>query len=101
MSKKIYTIRAQMWLYPGEQGNWHFVTIPKATTQTIRTLHAASARGWGSLPVSATIGKTTWHTSIFPDTKSSTFLLPIKASVRRAEGLETGDTLRLGLTIRA
>ena len=42
-------------------------------------------RGWGSVRVKVTLGKTKWDTSIFPDKKSGTYLLPIKAEVRIKE----------------
>ncbi len=41
----------------------------------------------------AKIGKTNWRTSIFPDSKSGTYLLPVKATVRRVEGIDDGDTV--------
>ena len=43
-------------------------------------------------PVGATIGGTTWRTSIFPDTASGGYVLPVKRAVRTAESVEPGDT---------
>lgn len=57
-------------------------------------------RGWGSLPVMATIGKTTWKTSIFPDKKRGAYLLPIKAEVRKKEEIEKDDMVALLLEVR-
>lgn len=88
-----------VWLYPGENANWHFVSVPKPMTSQIRAMHAAFARGWGSLPVSVRIGKTTWKTSLFPENKAGTYLLPLKASVRRAEGIESGDAVKVTFQI--
>jgi hypothetical protein len=45
--------------------------------------------GWGRLKVSARVGKSTWDTAIWFDTKAQTYLLPLKASIRTAEGLNT------------
>ncbi len=97
--KTPYNITANVWLYPGENAQWHFVTIPKKETALINTQFGSLKRGWGSLPVEVTIGTTTWNTSIFPDKKSGTFILPLKALVRRKEGIEVGDKIRLQILI--
>ena len=47
--------------------------------------------GFGSIKVLVTIGNTTWNTSLFPDSKRKTFILPVKKEVRRAENLAEGD----------
>ncbi len=54
----------------------------------------------GSLPVIATIGKTIWKTSIFPDKKICSYLLPLKAEVRKKELLREGDKIKLSLEIK-
>ncbi len=92
-------ITANVWLYPGESAQWHFVTIPKKETSLINTEYSSLKRGWGSLPVEVTIGTTTWNTSIFPDKKSGTYILPLKALVRRKEGIEVGDKIQLQILI--
>jgi hypothetical protein len=43
------------------------------------------------VPVTITLGKTTWKTSIFPDKKLHAYLLPIKADVRKKESVKAGD----------
>ncbi|WP_104989666.1 DUF1905 domain-containing protein [Deinococcus sp. NW-56] len=45
--------------------------------------------GWGMLPVRAQIGSTRWKPSLFP--QGALYLLPVRASVRPAEGLNEGD----------
>lgn len=80
---------------------WRFITVPKKESEVIRKKYGAQVRGWGSLPVSVTIGETSWNTSIFPDKKSGTYLLPLKAAVRKAEGIFDDDTVAFSLTIRA
>lgn len=96
-----YTFRGKLWLYGGP-ASWYFVTLPKGLAKEIRMiLGGATGRGWGSVRVSATIGATTWATSIFPDKKAGSFLLPVKAEVRRAEGLEEGAQVSVDLRIDA
>ena len=94
-----YTLHANVWLYPGESGNWRFVTVPKKVSAEIKKRFGLHARGWGSLPVEVTIGKTTWLTSIFPDSKSGTYMLPLKAAVRKKEGIFVGDAPQITLRI--
>lgn len=45
------------------------------------------------------VGDTAWATSIFPDKESGSYLLPLKADVRKAERILEGATLRYRLTI--
>ncbi len=101
MKKSIYTIRGEVWLYPGETGNWHFVTVPKKESVAIKKRFGALKRGWGSLPVTVTIGETKWQTSIFPDKKIGGYVLPLKADVRKKEGVTNGATITFLLEIRA
>lgn len=91
---------AKLWIYPGGTAAWHFVTVPKTISETIKKKHGKNARGWGSLPVQVEIGKTTWQTSIFPDSKSGTYLLPVKALVRKSEGLDAGESVSVTLTVK-
>lgn len=97
--KNTYSVSSKVWLYPGNAA-WHFLTVPKKDSDDIKKRFGKNARGWGSLPVEVTIGDTTWTTSIFPDSKSGTYLLPLKASVRRSEGLFEGEKTAYALTIR-
>lgn len=92
---RTYSVKADVWLYPGKEANWHFVTIPIEQSKCIKERFGASGRGWGSLPVNVTIGKTTWKTSLFPDTKAGAYLLPIKAQVRKGEHISAGDAVHL------
>ena len=68
------------------------MTINKTLSKKIKAAKIPKARGFGSIRVMVTIGKTRWKTSIFP-TKEGEFVLPVKASVRKKEKLKDGDTL--------
>ena len=98
MLKADYFVRAKVWLYPGMAG-WHFVTLPKKQSAEIKSQFAMFRRGWGSLPITATIGKTSWKTSIFPDKKSGAYLLPLKADVRKRERIVTGSRVALRVQV--
>mgnify|MGYP001582131621 CR=1 FL=1 len=93
-----FKMRAKVWLYPGMAG-WHFVTLPEKQSAKIKALFGMMQRGWGSLPVTVTIGKTTWNTSVFPDRKAGMYLLPIKAEVRKKEKITQRDTIAFSLRV--
>ena len=90
--------RTTVWLYHGP-GAWHFVTLPVKHANAIKTLQHSVRRGWGSVRAQATIGRTTWKTSIFPDKKTNSYVLPVKSEVRMKENLEDGDAVRIMLHI--
>ncbi len=77
---------------------WHFAGIPKKESEEIRSKIKIKA-GFGSVPVMVTIGKTKWETSIFPDKRSGTYLLPLKAQVRKKEGIFSEDTISFSLEL--
>ncbi|RAZ79992.1 DUF1905 domain-containing protein [Mesorhizobium atlanticum] len=93
-----YEMRAGIWVYPGK-GGWHFVTLPTDAAARIKAAMAGLARPWGSLGVTASIGKTRWQTSLFPDKTTGSLLLPVKASVRQREHLKAGDEPTLTIEI--
>lgn len=97
MSTKRYTIQSKVWLYPGMNG-WHFVGIPKKESEEIKKTCKIKI-GFGSIPVMVRLGTTTWKTSIFPDKKSGTYLLPLKAEVRKKENIISGDSVSLTIQI--
>ena len=74
------------------------VAMPKKYFKEINELGETLRRGWGSVRVSAWIGKTGWQTSIFPSS-DGTYEMPLKASVRKAEGIEEGDTVFVQLEL--
>lgn len=96
--KKEYKFKTKVWLYPGMAG-WHFVSIPKKQAEEIKNGFGKKVKGWGSIPVKVKTGKTIWGTSIFPDKKSGTYLLPIKAKVRKIESIYEGDEIQIEIAI--
>ena len=93
-----YEFRARLWLYEG-QGAWHFVTLPKNITAEVRRVFGQNRRGWGSIRVLATAGENSWRTSIFPDNKSGSYLLPIKSQIRKENHLRAGNKLNIRIKI--
>ena len=94
-----FPFSATLWRYSGEKASWYFITLPVETAEDIRACTAGERRGWGSIPVIVTIGKSSWSTSLFPHKEGPTFLLPIKAEVRKKEGLEEGKSLQASVAL--
>lgn len=93
----VYRVKSKIWLYQGESP-WHFITIPKADAEDIKKEEPWPRKGFGSIRVKASIGKTTWETSIFP-TKKGTYDLPIKKEIRDKEKLQAGDSVSLFIKV--
>jgi hypothetical protein len=53
--------------------------------------------GWGAVPVRVKIGGTEWETSLLP--KGDVYVLPVKAAVRAAEGIDIGDVVSITLVV--
>ena len=93
-----FEFTAPLWRYPGE-GGWHFVSLPPEIGDDITGVTAGIRAGFGSVRVAVTIGTTSWRTSIFPDSKTGTYLLPVKKEVRHTEKLQTGEDIRVRVQI--
>jgi Domain of unknown function (DUF1905) len=70
---------------------WYFATVPRDLSEIIREETDGLRAGFGSVKVHATIGGTEFSTSVFPDSKSKCFVLPVKKAVRKAEEIDEGD----------
>jgi Domain of unknown function (DUF1905) len=83
---------AELWQWDARRGDsWVFVSLPREISGEIRERDAGPRRGFGSVRVRATIGESTWTTSIFPDGARGSYVLPVKRAVRKAEELDVGD----------
>jgi hypothetical protein len=71
------------------------VSLPRDASDEIREIVGDLVAGFGSVKVTANIGATHWSTSVFPDAESGCFVLPLKKSVRVAEGIEIGEPVAI------
>jgi hypothetical protein len=89
--------------FRGEVIHWRgpspyfFVPVPEPMCDDLRVAARDVSYGWGVLPVTARIGRTTWTTSLFP--KDGGYLLPLKDRVRAAEGIEAGEVVEAVLAV--
>jgi hypothetical protein len=94
-----YNWTSELWEYPGEGGNWYFITLPKDSSEEILDITAEGRKGFGSVRVRVTVGQSTWSTSIFPDSKSGCYMLPVKKDVRVKEHLTAGQAVDVTLEV--
>lgn len=91
---------APVWLWHAEKASWWFVTLPPEATDQVRfAMRGRPRKGFGSVKVKVKLGDSEWRTSLFPDKARDSYLLPIKASVRKAEGLLQGGDVAVALTL--
>ena len=86
----------EIWYWAGP-APWYFVTVPEKQCEDLKAASKFVTYGWGMIPVHAQIGETEWKTSLFP--KDDRYIVPVKASVRKAEKLEEGDTVTVKLEV--
>ena len=98
MHSEYFEFTAKLWLYSGE-GAWYFVTLPQNIAEIVQETRSATRSGFGSVKVKARIGNTDWQTSIFPDKKTDSYLLPIKKEIRIRNSLDVNDDVKVKLSI--
>jgi len=85
-------------LWPANE-KFFLAGLPEDLSADIREISDGLTNGWGSLKVEARIGKTTWRTSIFPDSKLGIFDLPLRAEVRKKNDLTVGSKVLIELEL--
>lgn len=76
---------------------FYYVVIPEKVCEEIRAAAKQLSYGWGVIPVTAVIGKTTFTTSLFP--KNGGYLLPVKNAVRLPERIELESLVKVKLEL--
>lgn len=84
--------RAELWKYQFEGATaWYFFTVPYEESVQIKFHNAFSRRGWGAVKCLVRLGKSEWKTSVFPESKSGCYILPVKAEIRKINSIKEGD----------
>lgn len=97
MGEHVFT--AEVWEHsPDDPGSWHFLTLPPDLAEDV-ALEAGPRGGFGSVRVEVSIGSTTWRTSLFPDARAGSFVLPVKKQVRLANDVRAGDEVEVRLVV--
>jgi hypothetical protein len=93
----IIEFEGNVWYWRGP-APYYFVTVPKEPSEAMEAISTEVSYGWGMIPVVARVGETEWKTSLFP--KDGQYIVPLKDSVRQAEEINEGDTIRIKLHVR-
>ncbi len=95
MQAKIkYNFIGKIW-----DGGWFFVSLPKDISKEIREHLKWQEEGWGRMKATAIIKEIEWDTAIWFDTKHDTYLLPLKADIRKKASLELNDIVNVSIAI--
>jgi hypothetical protein len=78
--------------------SWVFVSLPEDISDEVADL-APTNRGFGSVRVIVRCGDDEWATSVFPDSTSGVFVLPVKKAIRVSNRIEIGDTAEFDLQV--
>ena len=92
-----FEFTGKIWFWKGPSP-WYFVTVPEKECRDLKGILGFVTYGWGMIPAIVRIGKTEYKTSLWP--KDGSYIVPIKASVRKAEKLEEGDEVTVHLRVR-
>ncbi|WP_234796852.1 DUF1905 domain-containing protein [Mycolicibacterium porcinum] len=91
------------WEFEGEVFQWRgpapyfFVATPAHVDEFLRAHHSELTYGWGVIPAQVRIGTTEVTTSLIP--KDGAYLVPLKVALRRPEGIDDGDQVRVRLQV--
>ncbi len=85
-----------IWVWKGP-APWYFVNVPDKESRELREILGFVTYGWGMVPARVRIGSTEWKTALWP--KDGHYIVPIKARVREAEGIDEGDKVIVKLEV--
>jgi len=88
-----YEFTAIPWQHSGPAA-WYFVSLPNELAKEIRNALKFEEEGWGRLTATAKIGNSKWKTALWFDTKANTYLLPLKAEIRKVENVVIGKEVK-------
>ncbi|MFT5360084.1 MAG: hypothetical protein ACI88L_000565 [Candidatus Paceibacteria bacterium] len=92
--KKKFKIKNKVWIWPGETANWFFIYVDEPFVLDIREW-SKGKRGFGSVRVRSKTGKTQWESSMFWSKRENCYIFPLKAAVRKKEGIFDGDEIEV------
>jgi len=93
-----YEFDAELWRWESRTDEWVFARLPQDASDEIADVPRVRA-GFGAVKVRVTLGSSRWTTSIFPEPRGTdgAYVLPVKKSVRTAQGVGLGDVVRLAV----
>lgn len=92
----VFEFSDTIWFWKGPAPHY-FVTVPEHEAAQIKAIEKLVTYGWGMIPATVRVGETEFETALWP--KDGAYIVPLRAAVRRAEGLGEGDRVRITLTV--
>ena len=96
--KKAFVITGTLMKYPVPAA-WHYVPLPKALSARLAKGETTKKKGWGYVRLTATLGKTSWRTALWPKAKEGVYLLVVNKEVRLKEKAVAGADVRVRLVL--
>ena len=93
-AKITYQFSGKVWK-SGENAGWVFVSLPKDIAKEIRKNLQWQEEGWGRMKATAITRHKEWETAIWIDKKQDTYLLPLKAEIRKKASIKLGDIIEV------
>jgi hypothetical protein len=93
-----YVVKGTLMKYPVPAA-WHYVALPKELSARLAAGKTMRKKGWGHVPLVATLGKTSWHTALWPKPKDGVYLLVVNKDVRTKEKAYAGDDVKIKITL--
>ncbi len=94
-----YSFQSELFVWSGGQASWFFIRVPQELSEDLKEQMEGLTNGFGSIRVEATIEESIFRTSLFPESATKCYLLPVKKQVRRAAEIEEGDLVAVSLTV--
>ena len=91
------------WEFEAEVFHWRgpapyfFVAAPGHVVDFLHAHLGELTYGWGAIPAQVRIGATEVTTSLMP--RDGVYLVPMKVALRRSEGIDDGDVVRVRLHV--
>ena len=84
MATSTYNLRSKVWRDKQVEG-WHFVTLPARQSAEIHRLFGSTQKVPRPIPVVATVGHTSWKSSLYRVPDTGRYVLALRADVRKKE----------------
>lgn len=91
--KQEYTFEAIVEIFPQDNG-WHYVKVPSKLSKPLEVLADR-----GLIAVQATVGKSSWNTSLLP-MGDGTHFIALPAKVRKKENISLDNTIKASFVLR-
>ena len=91
-----YEFDAVLWEWEARREKWVFASLPEDISDEIAS-QPRPPSGFNSVKVQVRIGVSQWSTSIFPE--KNAYVVPIKKAIRDKNGIDTGDSVTIGISL--